>query len=207
MMYFLLTSLFFVSSIISLFSSACYLNFHRSFFYYFDSSLTFSLSWSLTASVTLELPFLSQTNEHFTQSEFFLFSWLGHFFVLGCLSMVKQLKGVQEKSNYMYYCFSLKGISKCVKVSDKSLGLSPRDCGKERQSLIDIPLLLMRTGNLSPQSETWITEVTHQRSVMCPSHWRGFGGGICSGRELLDLSWWACLSHLVNWWNAAAECQ
>ena len=95
----------------------------------------------------------------------------------------------------------------CMKVSDKSLGLNARDCGKERQSLINIPVLMMRTGNLRPQSEPWKTLVIHHRSVMCPPHWKGFGGRVCFGRELLDLSGWAYLSHVINWWNAAAECQ
>ena len=75
----------------------------------------------------------------------------------------------------------------CMKVRDKSLGLSARDCGKERQSLINIPVLMMRTENLRPQSEPWITLVIHFRSVMCPPRWRGFGGSVCFGRELLDL--------------------
>lgn len=51
------------------------------------------------------------------------------------------------------------------------------------------------------------SSVIHHRSVTCPPHWRGFGGSVCFGRELLDLSGWAYLSHVVNWWNAAAECQ
>ena len=61
--------------------------------------------------------------------------------MLGYSSVVKQLKCVQEEFNDMCYDFCIQGISKCVKVSDKSpcqsLGDQKGEADSKQYSLSD----------------------------------------------------------------------